>query len=110
LATFNLGPLIGREHVSSPAVAPDPRNVLSHDQKPMLDSVMVASSVRNGALHTTHTDDSLKPIKRSHHDLDHTTDMVMHSIDRRLRRNELATASALSIAIQAHPYTTCTTK
>jgi hypothetical protein len=76
------GPLIGREHVSSPAVAHDPWNVLNHDQEPMLDSVMVASSARNDATHTTHTDDSLKPIKRVHHDLDHTTDMVLHSIDR----------------------------
>jgi hypothetical protein len=37
---------------------------------------MVASSTRNDATHTTHTDDSLKPIKWVHHDLEHATDMV----------------------------------
>jgi hypothetical protein len=42
---------------------------------------MVASSARNDA---AHTDDSLKPIKRVHHDLEHAIDMVLHSIDRRL--------------------------
>jgi hypothetical protein len=75
----------------------------------MLDSVMVASSARNDATHTTHTDDSLKPIKRVHHDVDHTTDMVLHSINR-LWRNKLATTPASSMAIQTHPHTICLTK
>jgi hypothetical protein len=47
------------EHASSPDVALDPQNALSHDWEPLLDSVIEASSTINGATHTTCTHDSL---------------------------------------------------
>ena len=43
-----------QEHASTPAVSLDPQNVLSLDLEPLLDSVMAASSARNGA-HTHHS-------------------------------------------------------
>jgi hypothetical protein len=36
-----------REHTSSPNVALDPRNTLSHDYEPLQDSVIEASSARD---------------------------------------------------------------
>jgi hypothetical protein len=65
-----------------------------------LDAVMASPPARNGARHTTHTDDLLKPIKWVHHDLEQATDMVLHSIDRGLKRNELTTVLASAMAIQ----------